>query len=262
MFKRICVLYFMVLILALSTGVMAAELAAKVAVGQVAHFTIDKNESKDVAIQLGANTYYVLCDIKRVEEKPDVYSGSVDLLKTNGSKVQNGLLRFAEIGTVGRVGKKFTQLKPLAARLRFNNTDSPIEVWLRVVPAKNIKFIPFAYENSKLKPLGIGTNEGKGGTLDKNEWAYHSIKLPAGKWDVSLYFKGVDGVNTNLSGQLDRLDPVGLRVTDWRLNLNEIGKEARVEKRLTILKEQNVLFVVSNTERPSEYIIGIEKATD
>jgi len=262
MLRRLWLLVITILALAIPAGVMAAELAAKVAVGQVVHFTIDKNESKDIAIQLGASTYYVLCDIKRVEGKPDVYSGSVDLLKTNGSKVQNGLLYFAEIGTVGRVGKKFTQMKPLAARLRFNNSDSPIEVWLRVVPAKNIKFIPFSYENSELKPLGIGTNDGKGGTLDKNEWAYHSIKLPAGKWDVSLYFKGVDGVNTNLSGQLDRLDPVGLRVTDWRLNLNEIGEEARVEKRLILLKEQNVLFMVSNTERPSEYIIGIEKATD
>ena len=262
MFKKTFLMLVLILLVAASIKAFAAVEATKMAVGETVHFTIDKDEAKDFAIQLGASSYYVICDIKRVEEKPDVISGKIDLLKTNGSMVTSGLLRFVELDTVARVGKKFTQAKPLAARFRFTNNDEAVEVWMRVVPVKNMKFIPYSFDNAELKPLGVGTNEGKGGSLDKNEWAFHSIKLPAGKYDVSLYFKQADGENTNMSGLLLRMDSVGIRVPDWRLSLIEIGKEARVDKRLVLTKPQNVIFQVTNSERPCEYTIGIEKASD
>src|SRR2546423_947089 len=78
--------------------------------------------------------------------------------------------------------------------------------------------------NGEIKPLGIGPNNGKGGSLEKAAWAYHSTKLPEGKWNISLYAKRQDGSNSNIQMDMEALDEYGLRLSPpWKLTLNEIG---------------------------------------
>lgn len=238
--------------------------ATKIAVGTTAPFTLEKNEQQDFAIQLGAGTYFVVLDAKRADEKSSNLIAGVQLLKTNGSIVDNGLLRMNLIHRVGREVAKFRLPKPLAARLRVKNDDAPLEMWLTVVPAAKMTLLPFAFGNGEIKPLGLGATEGKGGTLEAENWAYHAIKLPAGKYDVSLYMKQVDGEKTNLMGSLDQVDAYGALVNGWNIRVNEIDVEARQEKRLILTKPQTVTFRVTNNsgDRPAEYTVGIEKATD
>jgi len=253
-----------VLCLAASCG-YAQEIrpAEKIAAGATTHFTLDKNEQKDFAIQLNKGGYYIIWDVARMDGKTWNIIAGVQLLKSNGSMVDRMLLNVNELQPAARCGKKFDVKKPFMARLRCSNEEDPIDVWMTVVPASKLKPMPFAFLKSDVQPLGIGTTEGKGGTLDHDRYAIHSTKLPAGKWDVSLYFKRQDGeTRSNLMGDLQRWDPYGLKIQSWNINMNEIGLEARVDKRLILTKPTTVFFRVLNTDAPVEYTVGIEKATD
>lgn len=237
--------------------------ATKMAIGETVHFTIDKGEQKDFAIQLGSGSYYILWDLKRLDETPGNIIAQADLLKTNGTMIKRRFLSVNQIHTVARSGERFTQAKPLAARLRVNSEFAPLEIWMRVVPAAKMAFFPFPTGKAEMKPLGLGTDAGKGGTLEPNEWAYHAISLPAGRYDVSLYMKTPDGERTNLQGQIDQLDQYGFRMPSWQVRMNEIAQEARKEERLILTKPRTVyLRVTNNQDKPREYIVGIEKATD
>ncbi|MEI6913748.1 MAG: hypothetical protein WCL39_01305 [Armatimonadota bacterium] len=253
-----------VCILALAVGTSHAQglrEATRIVVGETTHFSLDKDEQTDFAVQLGAGSYVILWDVKRLDEAISNIMAHVDLLKSNGTMIKSGVLRANELHAVARVLGKTQQAKPLAARLRVTNDDAPLEVWMTVLPAAQLKWRPFAWGLVEMKPLAIGT-EGKGASLEKKEYAFHEIKLDPGKYDVSLYFKRQDRASSNCMGDLDRLSSLGVQVPQWRLSLNEIGKEARQEKRLVITKPQNVILRVTNIDAPVEYIIGIAKATD
>lgn len=245
--------------------------ATKMPIGTMVSYTLDKEEEKDFAIQLGKGNYYLVWDMKRVDEEHTNIQAKVQLLKSNGVLIKDPLATANEIHSIARIGQKFSNLKPMAARLRVINGGAPMEFRMTVVPmAQAGTFKPFPFGTTELKPLGMGANDGKGGTLEAQKpgnknWAYHKATLPAGKYDVTLYMKQADGDKTNIQGALDLLAPNGtLMEPGWRLNMNEIGLEARVEKRLILLKPQTVLFRVTNTQnsKGAEYTIGIEKATD
>ena len=256
---------FMCLLVLAGSCVFAQQMrpAEKIAVGQTTHFTLDKDEQKDFGIQLAKGSYYIVWDIARMDGKTWNMIAHVQLLKSNGSMVDSLFLHVNEVEPAARCGKKFDVKKPFMARLRCSNDEDPVDVWMTILPANKLKSLPYAFLKSEVQPLGIGTTEGKGGTLDDNGYAVHSAKLPAGKYDVSLYFKRLDGEKrSNLSGNLERWDPYGLEIPRWHLDMNEIGLEARQEKRLILLKPTTVYFRVLNTDAPVEYTVGIEKATD
>jgi hypothetical protein len=243
--------------------------AEKGAVGTMMHFTLEADESKDIAISLPKGDYIIQSDLKLVEEKDTNMQMKVDLLKSNGVLVENRVLVANEIHRVARVAKPLRIAKPLGARLRVTNDDVPMEFWLTVIPVAKRAFIPFAYYNAPVQPLGVGEANGKGGTLAKSPeegfFSYHKVSLPAGKYDVSLYLKQTDGKSTNLQGNIVLLDEFGVPDrTEWKLTVNEIDVEARKDKRLVLVKPATVYFLVSNDSSfvPYEYTVGIEKATD
>ena len=237
--------------------------ATKMAVGETVHFTMDKGEQKDFAIQLGKGAYYIVWDLKRADEKPSNIIAHVDLLKTNGTMITPRFLSVNQIHTIARTGVKFSQARPLAARLRVTSEYAPLEIWMRVVPVAKMGFAPFPTGNAEIKPLAVGTDAGKGGTLEPHEWAYHAVTLTPGKYDVSLYMKTPDGESTNIQGQIDQLDPYGFIISNWEVRMNEIAREARKEERLVITKPRKVyLRVTNNQDKPRDYIVGIEKAKD
>ncbi|MES2459910.1 MAG: hypothetical protein V4671_04945 [Armatimonadota bacterium] len=267
MTKRMTVLmlWFLALLAAIapqSAHAQAMRPATKLAVGETAHFTLSKGESQDYAIQLGTGSYYVMWDLKRVEGTPSNIIAKVELLKTNGVMVNSRLLGVNETSVIARTAEPFKQAKPLAARLRVSTDYGPYEVWLRVIPAAKMAFVPFPFENGDLKPLGIGATQGKGGNLQPYAWAFHSATLPAGKYDVTLYMKRVDGMDSNIIGHLQQLDKNGLIVSGGRINMNETDKEARSDMRLVLTKPTKVLFQLTNDRAPMDYTVGIEKATD
>jgi hypothetical protein len=239
--------------------------ADPLAAGKTVHFTLDKEEEKDFSISLAPGSYYLQWDMQLPDGESTNIQATADLLKTNGSLVEGRILSANEIGKTARVAKVFKVAKPLAARIRVKNASMPMEFWMTVVPAAKKTFLPFAFPDGDLKPLGVGANNGKGGTLDKKAYAYHTIKLAPGKYDVSLYMKQPDNDKTNLQGKLDLMDAFGVpSPMDWRLHVNEIGLDTRQEKRLLLLKPQTLIFRVTNDSsfKPVEYIVGIEKATD
>lgn len=234
-------------------------------VGKTVHFTLDKTEQKDLAITLAPGSYYLQADIKRVDDKNSNIIAAIDFLKSNGAVVQSNVLTANEVHPVARVATTFTVAKPLAARLRVKNEDAAKEFWITVMPQAKKTFMPFSFAHGDLKPLGIGAANGKGGSLGESEYAFHTIKLPAGKYNVSLYMKQADGKSTNLMGQLLLLDVYGVtsKSPAYLLNVNAVDVETRQEQRLVLIKPQTVLFRVTNTNnKPIEYTIDIEKATD
>ena len=255
---------------ACSQAASPVRAADPISVGKTLHFTLDKGEQKDLSTTLAPGTYYIQADLKRVDEKNSNLLASIDLLKTNGTEVQGGILQANEIYPAARVAgtftvsKPFTAAKPLAARLRIKNDDAAIEYWLTIIPVAQKTLLPFPSGHGDIKPLGMGTDNGKGGTLGENEWAYHNIKLPAGKYTMSLYMKQADGEKNNLLGQLRRLDAFGVEASPrWSLEVNAIGLETRQEEKLVLLKPQTVLFRVMNANNhAAEYLIGIEKADE
>lgn len=257
--------FFAALVILLAASAVFAEdkrEATKLTIGQTLKFTMDKKEQKDISVQFGRGDYYIICDLERLEGTLSNIMGNIDLLKTNGSIVESGFLRINELHVAARVGKKFTIKRPFAARLRMLNQEGPVDVWMTIIPAKDMKFLRYGFESSDPKPLAVGSEAGKGGNLEKNHWAFHTITLEPGKYDVSVYFKRLDGQDSNLIGALDVFDSNGFATKNWTLPVNQIGREARVEKQLIIVKPQTLIFRVTNEATPVDYIIGIEKATD
>ncbi len=261
--RKVALLICVLMLAAACANAQGMRPATKIAVDATTHFTLDKGEQKDFAVQLNKGTYFIIYDIARLDGKTWNMRGKVQLLKSNGSMVNSSLLHINEVQPAARVGKKFDVSKPFTARLRCSNQDDPVDVWMTILPSARLRTLPFAFYKGQIQPLGIGTTEGKGGKLNDNEYAIHSTKLPAGKYDVSLYFKRQDGAtNSNLIGELERWNPYGLKGDYWKLNMNEIGLEARTEKRLILTKPTIVYFRVLNEDDPVEYTVGIEKATD
>lgn len=242
--------------------------AEKGAVGATIHFTLEAKESKDIAISLPKGDYVIQADLKLVEEKATNIQMKVDLLKSNGVLVEGRVLGANEIHRVARVANSLRLAKPLGARLRVTNEDVPMEFWITVIPAAKRVFMPFAFSDSEIQPLGIGEANGKGGTIAKRPedgfYTFHKATLPAGKYDVSLYLKQTDGSQSNLMGTLTLLDKFGVASKDnWVLNVNEIGAETRKDKRLVLIKPTVVFFLVTNGNNAVyDYTIGIDKASD
>lgn len=243
--------------------------AEKTAVGTTIHFTLEGKESKDIAISLPKGDYVIQADLKLVEEKDTNMQMKVDLLKSNGVMVESRVLGANEIHRVARVAKPLRIAKALGARLRVTNDDIPMEFWLTVIPVAKRTFMPFAFYKDAIQPLGIGEANGKGGTLAKSPedgfYSFHKVALPAGKYDVSLYLKQTGTDSSNLQGDIVLLDKFGVPdSTSWKLNVNEIDKEARKDKRLVLIKPATVYFMVTNgnSSKTYDYTVGIEKATD
>jgi hypothetical protein len=257
---RLFTLLSLGILAAASFGQTAFRAATKLTLGQSMHFTLEQNEQKDFSVQLSASNYFLQWDVRRLDEKPGNMIATVQFLKSTGVMVNSSLMTVNELHTVARVGKQFRPASAIAARLRVRNQEAPIEVWMTVMPAEKLTNSPFAWKDKEIKPLGIGPNDGKGGMLDRWEWQYHSIKLPAGKYSASLYFHNADGTSGNLIGQLELFDANGFRKESWTLHMNEIGVEARTEKTFVVTKPTTVLFRVTNNERPIDYTIGIATA--
>lgn len=255
--KRLVVL---VCALAIAAGAVLADTrpATPIKLMATAHFTLDKNEVIDFSIQLPPGSYYIVLDAQRMEHNSGVIFANIDLLKSNGVLVKKKVLDMTEQSVAARSIGQFKVVKALPARLRVTNTDEMFDGWMTIIPAKQMKFIPFSFEDGALKPLTIGP-EGKGGELGHYRWAYHSIRLPAGKWNVSLYFRQKDGKSTSLLGGLERFDAYGVRVPLWTIDVSTVGIENRGEKLLFLTKPQTVIFRVTNVDFPVNYVIGIEK---
>jgi hypothetical protein len=249
-------------VILLSTSLVLADgirPATKMAVGETVHFTLDKGDQTDFAVLLAPGAYYIVCDIASADGTIGALISKVQLLKSNGSVVKDGLLRIAEMGPVVRVGDKFTIDKPLAARLRVSNDDEAVDMWMTVIPAKQMRFVPFGFKDAALKPLAIGSENGKGGALAKNQYAFHAITLQPGKYNVSLYFRQSNKKNDSLIGSLERYDAYGFRIPLWRVAIGSVGQEERRETSLLVTKPQTVIFRVVDTDNPVDYIVGVEK---
>jgi hypothetical protein len=250
-----------------ASSAMQGKPATKIAVGTSTNFTLDKFESKDLAITLGKGQHYIQADLKLVEGRQTNIQMQIDLLKTNGTMVQSRIVYANDIHAVTRVGATFNVAAAGAYRLRVKNDSVPMEYWVRVWPLAKRTFVAFPSGNGELKPLAIGSEAGKGGTFGKQNgeepwWAYHKITLQPGKYDISLYMQQVEeGKRTNLMGSIELLDAFGVSPGNWKLNMNEIDYEARVAKQLVVIKPTTYIFKVTNGNYgdAANYTVGIEK---
>lgn len=243
--------------------------AEKATLGVPVHFTLEADESKDIAIALPKGDYILQADLQLVEKKSTNVQMKVDLLKSNGVLVESRVLVANVIHRSARVAEALRLPKPLGARLRVTNNHKPMEFWLTVIPAGKRTFMPFAFASDQIRPVTVGTDNGVGGTITKNGedgfYVFHKATLPAGKYDVSLYLKQTQGDKSNLQSGIILLDTFGVPTQDkWALNVNEIDKETRKDKRLVLVKPATVYFRITNksTFKVYDYTIGIEKATD
>lgn len=248
-------------------AVQAKDNAERTTVGATNHAALEAGESKDYALNLGKGDYWIIWDAKRSNEQSSNLMGEIQLLKTNGVIVDSRAASLNLIGLTGRAGAKFHVAKPFAARLRVKNdlsgSNDAEEMWVTVLPAKSLHFVPFGF-GAEVQPAKVDTEEGVGGTLEKDgEAYYYRATLPPGRWSVSLGLKSEK--SGNLGGAVDLLDPNGLSKEDRFVNVNEIGTEARKEGILTVVKPRTVLFRVVSGFRysaPISYDLTIRKATD
>jgi hypothetical protein len=262
--SRICI-GFILLASIQQHGLVAQNLrpATPLPLGTTMRVNFDRGEQKDYAIQIGPGTYYFLVDTRRADEETGNIQSKLQLLKSDGSIIEPNLLSVNEIGVVSRNAVRYTPSRPMAARLRVTCETGPMIVWLTVVPVAKWKYMPFPTGHGELKSLGIGTRNGKGGSLDKHQWAYHAIKLPSGRWTISFYCKRTDGMNSSVQADLELLDEYGVRSDPtWKLSLNEIGTEARRGKSLYLARPRQIILKAINHNAPLQYTIDIEKAAD
>lgn len=243
---------------------MALDPAEHMAVGQMVHTTLTSSDTKDYTISLAPGDYVILLDAQRSDDSSSNIQANVRLLKNNGVVVNSDLLDCNEIGIATRVGKQFYVPKALPARLRITSQQQiPTDYWITVMPAKTAMYVPFGF-GKPLLPAKIGSEQGVGGTLDKNDSAYYSIRLKPGKWDISLGIETTDGTSTNIQGQVDLLDHLGEPVKEQFVFINEIDKQSRKDAELTVIKPTTYIFRVinNNSSLAYNYDLTIEPATD
>lgn len=239
--------------------------ATPISVGKTLEFAMERDETKDLGIQLAKGGYYIQVDMQLAGTRPTNMIMQIDLHKTNGVVVQTSIITANEIDKAARVGKVFRVAAPGAYRLRVKNQCDTMTYWVTVMPEKDKKPNAYAWEKIEWLPLGIGTNNGKGGTLEPMEeegWdAYHAITLEPGKYMISLYLAHPEDISTNLQAQVEMYDAMGMKMPSWSMFMNEIGKESRIEKALILAKPTKVYLRVKNVlNKPVNYIVGIEKA--
>ena len=217
-------------------------------VGATANVTLDENDYKDYSVPLAKGTYRLVWDARRTDGEWGNIQGVISLLKPNGAIIDPMLLRFNELAVEYRVGRTMTVTKPYVARFRMKSEKDGIESWFTVVPvapSKPIKFVPFGW-GAKVTPARISSDNGVGGTIEKNESFYHSITLPKGKWSISLGLEQTGDESTNLQGKIDLLDVHGFAKEQQFVRVNEIDKQARNEAILTVTKPTMYLLRVNN----------------
>lgn len=243
---------------------LALDPAEHMTVGETVHTTLTNTDMKDYTLSLVPGYYVILLDSQRSDGNSGNIQANVRLLKNNGVVVDSDLLDSNEIAVETRVGKQFYVPKALPARLRITSQqDIPTDYWLTVMPAKSAHFVPFGFGKA-VSPAVVGSDQGIGGTLDKNDSAYYSATLKPGKWSVSLGLSTTDGSSTNLQGQVDLLNTLGEPTKEQFVTVNEIDKQSRKEGILTVVKPTAYLFRVINTNgsTPYTYDLTIEPATD
>ncbi len=253
------VMIMLVAVFAISAGAQPSRPADKIAMDVTAHFQVEANESKDFAIPFAAGEFVVVLDLKRSDGMSSNITGGIKLLKSNGSIVNDNILHVNVIHVINRSMASIKVASPFTARLRVM-MDQQLEGWITVVPAAKMHFVPFGFPNGELLPLAIGNEQAKGGELEPHSWAFHTIKLPAGKWNVSLYLAQTDNNKTNLQGNLQQLTEFGVIEPNTEIHMNEVDLEARKERMLVLTKPRTLIFRVSTEERKLKYDITIEKA--
>lgn len=240
----------------------ALDQAEHMTVGQTVHMTLGNGDTKDYTISLNKGSYVILLDAQRSDGASSNIQATIRLLKNNGVVVNDNLLTANEIGGNTRVGAQFFNPKPLPARLRISSNQDA-DYWMTVLPASSAHFVPFGF-GKDVSPAKVGTQDGVGGTLDKNDTAYYSATLKPGKWSISLGLATTDGASTNIQGHVDLLNTLGEPVNERFVVLNEIDKESRKEGVLTVIKPTAYLFRVVNDSGsiPYTYDLTILPATD
>ena len=230
-------------------------------VGATANVTLDENDSKDYSVPLAKGTYRLVWDSKRTDGEWGNIQGTISLLKPNGVIIDESLLRFNELAAAYRVGRTFTVVKPYTARFRMKSDKDGIESWFTIVPIKPVKFVPFGW-GAKVTPARISSDNGVGGTIEKNESFYHSITLPKGKWSISLGLEQTGDESSNLQSTVDLLDVHGFAIQQSLVRVNEIDKQARKEGVLVVTKPTSYLLRVVNDSSgyTYNYDITIEPA--
>ncbi len=241
--------------------------AEKGAVGTTLHFTMDVDEIKDIAISLPKGDYVIQADLRLANVESSNIQMTIDLLKTNGVIVQNEILKANAVHRVCRIARPFHISTALGARLRVKNGSKQLEYWLTVFPAARRPLVPFPFGGGEMKPLAVGTDNGKGGVLpkqcDDGFFVFHKIALPAGNYDVSLHLKQKGTEGSNLQATLRLLDKYGVPLeNDWTIPMNEEGIEARKDRRLVVVRPATIYFMVTNDNdtHAYDYTVGIEKA--
>jgi hypothetical protein len=261
--RRLRASFVVLLAAGLLSPVHARESPQSIKVGQTVHLTLDKGETRDYLISLGKGIYWIIWDGRRMDGRASNLQGGIQLLKNNGAIVDSSLFYWNEIGITCRAGKQFRVAKTFPARLRLRNDQEETEIWLTVVPAAQLRFLPFGF-GAEVSPARISTEEGVGGTLEKHGTAYHKITLPTGRWSISLGLVRPDGRNSNVMGRVDLLDPYGLTSKPQYILVNEIAPQARKEAILVVAKPRPEMFRVSNEDGSTgvNYDLSIQKATD
>ena len=233
-------------------------------VGQMMAVQLDAKESQDFNLDLPKGAFFVYADVQRLGDKSTLTNidATLYLLKRNGAQLPNyggSLIYFNSGDSTARVGKPFSFTKPTGVRFRFKNeSNGAHNLWLTVVPASPVKFLPFGF-GSKLLPIKIGPNIGTGSTLDARGFGYLRATIPKGKWSVSLGAKSDD----NCSVDLNSYDARGVDYPA-SFHIYGVGKEERKEKIITLTKPTTLIFRVLNDSQAENvaYDVTIEPSTD
>ena len=233
-------------------------------VGQTMAVQLDSKESQDFNLDLPKGQFFVYADVQRLSEKSSMNNmdASIYLLKRNGAQMPGyggDFIYFNSGDSTKRVGKAFTLAKATGVRLRFKSDSfGTHNLWLTVVAANPVKFLPFGF-GAKILPVKIGPNNGAGSTLEARGFQYLRATIPKGKWSVSLGAQSED----NCAVDLDSYNERGVAYP-ISFSIFGVGKEERKEKIITLAKPTTLIFRVLNDSQADNvaFDVTIEPSTD
>ncbi len=203
--------------------------------GQPTEFTLDRNETQVITLQLAAGEYLLTVDTRRVDGQNRNLIGKVSLLDGDGVVVRDATLQFNAIDVSFRGVSAFHLRRATTVSVRVVNEHDRAE-YMVVVHALPAGFLarrsraetpatpvgtddlPFNVEKAgampypffgTTAPAPMALDEERSGELADGDSAYYALVPPRGDYRAVLGFTQTRRASSNLIGYVALLDSAG-----------------------------------------------------
>jgi uncharacterized caspase-like protein len=208
-------------------------------------------------IKVEGGSYRIVLDAENADD-----SSSNLFLGVHGSRVgRQQEKKYIDTGAVGFFHGTATlvnSVEPGEFVFRVSNEINIVDYRLAVFPADDGYHVPYLGDSPLVKPIAIGQSiisSDLPAPPSRLSEAWHAVDLEPGDYEVTVEMTRTDGLHTNLFGDVELLNAIGIQENKMRIcNLYEIGASAKCTGKI-ILAEPFKGFIRAYPTQKARYSI-------